>query len=123
LPDALIQIAQDVGYTKGKVDALVLDNAEAHKEMKASLEKTAENILATKTDLVAVHTELALHAANIVKLTERVDGVEYKQKYITGLAALISKHPRVFIGACLSVIAIIMGWGVDEVLKLLGGGG
>ena len=121
MSDALLQIAQDVGYTKGKVDALVVDNTAAHNEIKGTLEKTAENVLATKTDLVSVHTELALHAANIVKLTERVDDVEKKQTYITGLAKFITDHPKLVVGLIVIVAAAATGLSISEVRELLGG--
>ena len=120
MTDDLADIAQDVGYIRGKLDAIHESNEQAHQVIKLALEKTSMKIENVCDDMIRVQNEVASHGARITKVEGRADVIEEDQKYISGLAKFVTEHYKFVALVILSAIGIAAGWTADEILKLIG---
>lgn len=113
---------EDVGYIKGSLDIIKEENRVDHAEIKDNIRRQTDRLQIVCEEVSSLRTTTDRHEVALTKIGSRVDTIEYKQKYVEGLARFVLDHPRLVIITSLAIIILATGLGIDELWKLIRGG-
>lgn len=114
-------LEEDIGYIKGKLDTVQLENNRDHDEIKNVLTSGSDRMQLICEQINELHLTTSRHDVVIDSLDGRVGVIEKKQQYVDAIGHFIVAHPKLVISAMFAIVLLVAGISVDEIWKYVKG--